>query len=80
MKPNPCKQCRVLAKKSFDQIARIVKHEHDGFQIATSELTNVLRGKLVRSLARHQNQRRSGAATAAPKAAGVAQPIEPRRV
>jgi hypothetical protein len=46
----------ILAEKSFNQIAGVIEHEDNWLEAATSELTNLLRGKLVRSLAGHQNQ------------------------
>ena len=71
---------RVLAEQTLDQIAVIVEKEDNRLQAAAMKLAHFLRGELVGPSPVISTVRRSGAATAAPKAAGVAQPIAPQSV
>ena len=70
----------ILAEQSFNQVARIIKNEDDGLQSAPAELADLLGCQLMGASPVNSTTRRSGAATAAPKAAGVAYPIAPHNV
>ena len=73
-------QGHVLAQQPLAEIPRVVEHKDDRVRPVPTELADLLSGHLVRTFAVIRISRRSGAPIAAPKAAGVAQPIDAQRV